>query len=313
MLILNSMKERARYGLVQSMRKIVDRDRLPFLAKYLYLNGCQLLLPALGIQSDRTPVTSVYGTKFVAGPGSAWLNSILRYRGVWEPALSEFILRNVGEGDVCVDAGANCGYFSLLLAQRVGVSGKVIAIEAAPENVQRLRENVELNGVTDIVDVVMAACAPQKGEIQLHLHPRNDAWHRITPPAKGQVDRRYMGRKWNPVTVPADTLRSIVGDAADQVTFIKIHIQGGEAAIAPDIPETFRHPELVVALLAMAPNIEATLRPFKEHGFFVYDQHNDYRWLYQRKVPAITQASYDDFKEQHVVFVILSRRPLTLP
>jgi FkbM family methyltransferase len=216
---LDSVKERGRGIVVHSMRACVARDRLPWVAKALYLNGCQLLLLALGIESDETPLESEYGTKFVAGPGSSWLNSILRYRGVWEPALSEFILRHVHDGDVCVDAGANCGYFSLLLAQRVAPSGKVIAIEAAPDNVRRLRANLELNGAAGIVDVVMAACAQQKGEITLHVHPHNDAWSRLSPPAKGEVDRRYMGKTWIPVTVPADTLGSIVGSQAERVSF----------------------------------------------------------------------------------------------
>jgi hypothetical protein len=117
------------------MRACVGQDRLPLIAKAWYLTGGRLLLPALDTESDE-PLESEYGTKFVAGPESAWLNAILRYRGVWERALSEFILRHVHDGDVCVDAGANCGYFCLLLAQRVGPSGKVIAIEAAPENVR---------------------------------------------------------------------------------------------------------------------------------------------------------------------------------
>jgi FkbM family methyltransferase len=309
---LDSVKTRVRGGLVHSMRACVARDRLPWIAKYLYVTGGQLLLPALGIESDETPLESEYGTKFVAGPGSSWLNSILRYRGVWDPALSEFILRHVHDGDVCVDAGANCGYFSLLLAQRVGPSGKVIAIEAAPDNVRRLRANLELNGAAGIVDIVMAACAPQKGEITLHLNPRNDCWSRLSPPAKGEHDRRYMGKTWIPVTVPADTLGSIVGSQAERVSFIKLHIEGAEAVVAPEIPTTFSHPRLVVVLLAKEPHIEATLKPFEERGFYVYDRHNDYRWVFERRVPAITEAAYGDFNDQHTAYVLLSRQPLRL-
>jgi FkbM family methyltransferase len=309
---LDSAKARGRGVLVHSMRACIARDRLPWLAKAAYVTGCQRLLPALGIESDETPLESEYGTKFVAGPGSSWLNSILRYRGVWEPALSEFILRHVHDGDVCVDAGANCGYFSVLLAQRVGQSGKVIAIEAAPENVRRLRDNLELNGADGIVNVVMAACAQQKGEITLHVHPRNDAWSRLSPPAKGEFDRRYMGNTWIPVTVPADTLGSIVGSEAERVSFIKLHIEGAEAAVAPDIPDTFLHPRLVVALLAKEPHVEATLKPFQERGFHVYDRHNDYRWFFERRVPAITEAAYGDFNDQHTAYVLLSRQPLAL-
>jgi FkbM family methyltransferase len=293
------------------MRACVAQDRLPLIAKAWPLTVCRLLLPALDTESDE-PLVSEYGTKFVAGPDSSWLNSILRYRGVWEPALSEFILRHVHDGDVCVDAGANCGYFSLLLAQRVGPSGKVIAIEAAPDNVRRLRANLELNGAADIVDVVMAACAQQKGEITLHLHPRNDAWSRLSPPAKGQSDRRYMGKTWIPVTVPADTLGSIVGSEAERVSFIKLHIEGAEALVAPQIPDTFSHPRLVVALLAKEPHIEATLKPFEKRGFSIYDRHNDYLWLFQRRVPAFTEAAYGDFNHQSTAYVLLSRQPLTL-
>jgi FkbM family methyltransferase len=213
---------------------------------------------------------------------------------------------------VCVDAGANCGYFSLLLAQRVAPSGKVIAIEAAPDSVRQLRANLELNGAAGIVDVVMAACAQQKGEITLYLHPHNDTWSRLRSPARGEHDRRYMGKTWIPVTIPADTLDSIVDSEAERVSFIKLHIEGTEAAVAPEIPATFSHPRLVVALLAKEPHIESTLKPFEQRGFYVYDQHNDHRWLFERKVPAITEAAYGDFNNQHTPYIILSRQPLTL-
>ncbi|MEZ0364241.1 FkbM family methyltransferase [Mycobacterium sp. pUA109] len=309
---LDLVKKRGRGVLLNSMRTCVAQDRLPWIAKAVYVNGCQRLLPVLGVESDETPVESEYGPKFVAGSGGSWLNSILRYRGVWEPALSEFIIRHVHEGDVCVDAGANCGYFSLLLAQQVGQSGKVIAIEAAPDSVRRLRANVELNGAVGTVDVVLAACAQQKGEITLHVHPRNDCWTRLSPPGKGELDRLYMGKTWIPVTVPADTLGAIVGSEAERVSFIKLHIEGAEAAVAPEIPGTFPHPRLVVALLAKEPHIAATLKPFEEAGFYVYDRHNDYRWAFERKVQAITEASYGDFTKQHTAYVLLSRQPLTL-
>jgi FkbM family methyltransferase len=310
---LDAVTERVRGALVHSMRACVARDRLPYGVKGLYVTGCNWLLYVLGVESDATPLKSVYGTKFAAGSGGSWLNTILRYRGTWEPGLSEFILQNVHDGDVCIDAGANCGYFSVLLAQRVGSTGKVFAVEAAPDNVRQLQANVELNGATGIIDVVMAACAPQKGELTLHVHPENDTWSRLSPPAEGQVDRRYMGETWIPVKVPADTLGSITGSDADQVSFIKMHIEGAEAAVAPGIPATFPHPGLVVALLAKEPNIDATLKPFKEAGFHIYDRNNDYRWLYERKVNPFTEATYGDFSDLGTAYVILSRQPLVLP
>lgn len=308
----DSVRERARGAVVRSMRACVAHDRLPWAGKWLYVTACQqLLLPALGIESDETPVESEYGTKFVGGPNSGMTTSWLRFRGAYEPVLSEFILRHVQEGDVCVDAGANIGYFSLLLAQRVAPSGKVIAIEAAPDTARQLRANLELNGTAGIVEVVEAACAPEKGETTFYLHPSVDGWSRLSPPAKGSRDRFYMGKTWIPVTVAADTLTSIVGAEASRVSFIKLDIEGAEPAVAPQIVAGFPHPTLVVALEAKRP-IEAALMPFQQQGFYVYDLQNDYRWIYERKVPAITEVAYPDLYRRDQADVLLSRQPLAL-
>ncbi len=220
-------------------------------------------------------------------------------------------MRHVREGDVCVDAGANIGYFSLLFAQRVAPSGKVIAIEAAPDTVRRLRANLELNGVTGIVDVVEAACALAEGRDHALPASRSDLWGRLTPPAKGDPYRRVMGKTWVPVTVAADTLTSIVGADAQRVSFIKLDIEGAEASMTQQIAAGFSHPRLVVALEVRAP-IEAALMPFQERGFYVYDLHNDYHRVVERKVPAITEAAYHDFYHRVEADVLLSRQPLAL-
>ena len=293
------------------MRACVANDRLPLFVKKAFVGLCGGLLAALGDEPGETPVESEYGTRFLAGQDSSIIVSWLRFRGVYEPVLSEFILRHVQDGDVCVDVGANIGYFSLLLARRVAPSGKVIAIEAAPDTVRRLRANLELNGATAIVDVVPAACTSQQGEITFYVHPRIDGWDRLHPPAKGDRERIYMGKAWDPVTVAADTLTSIVGADAPRVSFIKVDIEGEEAAITPQIAAGFSHPHLVVALEATG-QIEATLAPFKERGFYIYNLHNDYNWVYERKVPAITEAAYSDFYGGARVDVLLSRQPLAL-
>ena len=58
--------------------------------------------------------------------------------GVHELAVSETIWRLADAGDLAVDVGANVGYFTSLLAHR---SRRVIALEAHPAIVERLREN----------------------------------------------------------------------------------------------------------------------------------------------------------------------------
>jgi len=294
------------------MRSCVDRRRVPIGLKLGYITVCQQVLKALDVGSDDAPLTTEYGTLIAGGAAGSSLGSVLRYRGVFEPVLSEFILRHVREGDVCVDAGANVGYFTLLLASAAGRGGKVVAIEAAPGNVRRLRENLGINEVSDRVRVVEAACAAEAGELTFYLHPGNDMWARLTPPAKGELDRLYMGRTWRPVVVQAGTLTQLAGDDAARTSFLKLDIEGAEPMVTPDIVEHFTHPRLVVALEAKAPHVAETLRPFRDAGFHAYDLHNDYRWVVERAVPRITAASYDDFTSRKMADVLVSREPLHL-
>jgi FkbM family methyltransferase len=46
---------------------------------------------------------------------------------------------------VFIDIGANVGLFSLYVASRTGANGKILAFEPEPENVRRLRFNVDAN------------------------------------------------------------------------------------------------------------------------------------------------------------------------
>jgi FkbM family methyltransferase len=55
------------------------------------------------------------------------------------------------EGDIVVDGGANCGFFTLLASKAVGGSGKVVAVEPDYMNFQKLERNVRLNHLTNVI------------------------------------------------------------------------------------------------------------------------------------------------------------------
>lgn len=62
------------------------------------------------------------------------------YRGIYEPAITGLLDTELGPGDVFLDVGANIGYFSCVAAAKVGVSGRVVAFEPAPDLSRRLLE-----------------------------------------------------------------------------------------------------------------------------------------------------------------------------
>jgi FkbM family methyltransferase len=63
----------------------------------------------------------------------------------YEPDAIAVISALVGEGDICLDIGANVGALTLAMARVVGPRGKVYAFEPGPLTFPRLARNIELN------------------------------------------------------------------------------------------------------------------------------------------------------------------------
>ena len=53
-------------------------------------------------------------------------------------------------GDNFVDVGANIGIYTLYAASLVGPAGRIDSFEALPRTVERLRENIKLNGLNNV-------------------------------------------------------------------------------------------------------------------------------------------------------------------
>ena len=70
----------------------------------------------------------------------------------WELQADSYRLRDMhfDEGDVVIDVGAHIGLFSLYLAKRWPFL-KVVAFEPFPTNYANCAENLQLNGVTNVV------------------------------------------------------------------------------------------------------------------------------------------------------------------
>jgi FkbM family methyltransferase len=64
---------------------------------------------------------------------------------------------NLHEGDVAVDVGANVGVLTFLAASIVGKTGRVIAVEPNPDNLQMLYRGIVLNGFENVEVLPYAA------------------------------------------------------------------------------------------------------------------------------------------------------------
>ena len=109
-------------------------------------------------------------------------NSILKYRAntffTKEPETIEWI-DNYVDG-VFWDIGANIGYFTVLMANLVGSSGKIFSFEPEPLNFKILQKNIEQNHLENVV-LEQSAVGDTDGKIKLYLSNTNSGWHKVFP------------------------------------------------------------------------------------------------------------------------------------
>jgi len=82
--------------------------------------------------------------------------------GTYESAELDHYLAAIHPGAVVADIGANIGIWSALLSRAVGPTGRVVAFEPSPDNLELLRANLARNGCTN-VEIVPVAVSRASG------------------------------------------------------------------------------------------------------------------------------------------------------
>jgi FkbM family methyltransferase len=102
------------------------------------------------------------------------------YLNLFERAETRLFERYIRAGDVCVDVGANVGYFTLWMARLVGERGMVHAFEPDEKNHAKLMRNIELNGLGNRVKVNKVALSNKSGVAKFALTAQeNSGWGHI--------------------------------------------------------------------------------------------------------------------------------------
>lgn len=100
-------------------------------------------------------VITVQGHKFWIDRIHA-LNRSVFFLGIYEPAMTIAMRNIVKPGMTVFDIGSNFGWYTLLLSELVGPTGRVYAFDIVPSLIQILRKNVELNHARNVVIMRMA-------------------------------------------------------------------------------------------------------------------------------------------------------------
>jgi len=119
-----------------------------------------------------------------------------------------------------MDLGANIGYVTLLMADMLGPTGVIYAIEPDPSNVELLGMNVELNGYSDSVKIFNMGISTKCDEMDFYVGKSSNLG--------GMV--KTKGTRNKPIKVKVDTMTNFCNNN-EIPELIKMDIEGHEVEV----------------------------------------------------------------------------------
>jgi FkbM family methyltransferase len=159
----------------------------------------------------------------------------LMWDGFWEIWITQAMARCLEPGMVVADVGANLGYYSLLMAEAVGPTGSVFAIEPNSHVARLLRMSASVNGFRDRIIVDTRAASSTAGDrLRFFIpdgHPMNAS---LLPAGADGTVLPEAGVVTEVETVALD-------DALpERVDFVKIDAEGAERQIWHGLSRTLQ-------------------------------------------------------------------------
>jgi FkbM family methyltransferase len=146
-----------------------------------------------------------------------WLSST----GFWESWITAWVLRNIEPGDICLDVGANYGYFSRIMQRIAGPSGFVYAIEANPRLATLFLRSLQDFPMENGSPVVVLPVAGWHTAEFLNLSFENS----FLGGAFVSAETSSPSPEITSILVPGCRLEDVIGR---QIDFLKMDIEGAE-------------------------------------------------------------------------------------
>lgn len=200
----------------------------------------QLVGPFAATFPDGSMLTqTIHGVKFFIDPEDMVIAPQMVVYRQWEADLSNLFLHLCRPDTVFLDVGANFGYFTILAANRIGLSGsgKVYSFEPNPKLAKLVRRNIEINWSMAPVEFHELAVADFSGNVILHVPEAHGANASLSPVEEYACEAVSVG------AVQIDDMIS------SNVDIMKIDVEGHELAVLRGARQTIaRSPNLHVIM-----------------------------------------------------------------
>jgi FkbM family methyltransferase len=168
-----------------------------------------------------------------------------------------------------VDIGANTGLYSILAAKKNPAS-QVYAFEPHPANVARMKLNVELNGLKNVI-VIPEALGEQTGKIDISVPADNS----ITDVASCNIDFSqavYPHIQWKTKRVPLNTVDNFRKTLNGAIDLIKCDVETFEISVFNGALEVLSkdRPVIIFEAFAVPDRISFFNSILKEYNYYLY-------------------------------------------
>jgi len=182
---------------------------------------------------------------FSIGRESLLLKCVIR-EGSYEPELAALVRRYLDRGKDAVDVGANVGFFSVLMGKLLASEGqRVCSVEPTPGALRRLRDNLERNGVTNVV-VQEGVLGSKPGEVCFNVVEGREEYSSMRPIQHTHA----LQFETVEIEAPCCTLDSLVEEHGLRPGFIKMDVEGAEWEVFQGAVETLsKHRPVILAEL----------------------------------------------------------------
>jgi FkbM family methyltransferase len=146
------------------------------------------------------------------------------FRGDFESQEIAFLQQTLKPGNIFFDIGANGGFYTVIAAKQVGVTGHVYAFEPGQSELKILRHNIAINHLTNVT-IVECAVGNKSGKAQLAISS-DGAMNSL---AKTNHPRQCIEHWQSVEIIKLDDFCQKCG--IKKVDFIKIDVEGAEKLV----------------------------------------------------------------------------------
>ena len=195
------------------------------------------------IDNSRTSEIVVNGYKMQLDKNDVMQLSLFDY----EPIETELFKKEIKDGDIVVDIGANIGYFTLLMAKLVGINGKIISFEPEPSNFTLLNKNVIINNYQNVT-LEKKGISDYNGRCKFFLSTDAPGMHSLH-----KIDSK--GEEINIDVIKLDEYFNTTG-LIDKISLIKIDVEGAELQVLNGMKTILKNKKLKLLIEFIPKHLE---------------------------------------------------------